>query len=189
MLLDEYIAGEITAVSVLTDHKYFAGSIDDLTNVTNHLKDTHIPVLRKEFILDSKQIAESVLAGANAILLIVSVLKQKTKQLLHYAQQLGIDAIVEVHNQEELALALDCGADIIAVNNRNLHTFEQDINICLQLSALMPASVVKIAASAIKTAQDIKLINDAGFDAVLIGETLVTAKNPAKKLAELRALL
>jgi indole-3-glycerol phosphate synthase len=188
-LLQAYLKGDISAVSVLTEKHYFDGSLDDLKQVAAYLNPSSTPVLRKDFILDEVQILESVLAGADAILLIVAVLQDKTRDLLRYANTLKIDVIVEVHDRHELNLAIDIGAEIIGINNRNLTTFEEDMNTCLDLVQHIPGHILKIAESSIKTPEDIKKINQAGFDAVLIGEALVTAENPAITLKHMRDAL
>lgn len=185
-LIAGYVAGGAAAVSVLTDSKYFAGSLQDCAAAAAQLKGSDVCVLRKEFIVDTLQIDEAIAIGADAILLIVAVLGNKTKQFLDYAKSKGIDAIVEVHTKDELDIAIAAQAEIIGVNNRNLNTFVTDLNNCLTLARYIPAGVVKVAESAIKTAADIKLIADAGYDAVLIGETLVTSTDPGAKLQELR---
>ncbi len=188
-LLKEYLEGGISAVSVLTDQHYFSGSIADLENIASHLERSSVPILRKDFIIDEVQIVESILAGANAILLIVSVLKEKTKDLLLYARELGIDVIVEVHDIDELEFAVNIDAKIIGINNRDLHTFAEDINVCLNLAQYIPDSILKIAESSIKTLDDIEKVNEAGFDAVLMGEALVTAEKPSVKLSQMRDVL
>lgn len=185
-LLDQYTDGGACAISVLTDEKYFAGSISDLLTVTEHLKQSSIPVLRKDFIIDEAQIDQSLHCGANAILLIVSVLQKKTARLLNHAKQLGIDAIVEVHDEYELKHAVDIGAEIIGINNRDLNTFQEDINVCLSLKERVPHGIYTIAESAIRTLDDINTIKSAGFDAALIGETLVKADNPADVIRKMR---
>lgn len=189
VLLQEYIAGGVDAVSVLTDELYFSGSLLDLQKASHYLKETEVAVLRKEFILDSVQIVESVLAGAHAILLIVSVLKEKTKYLFDYANTLSLDVIVEVHTKEELDFALAMNASMIGINNRDLHTFSVDLNVCLELVRYIPDNVVKIAESGVASLEDIKKIRKAGFDAVLIGETLVTANRPAEVLKSMRTVV
>jgi indole-3-glycerol phosphate synthase len=181
-LVDQYVKGGAAAISVLTDPLHFSGSIEDLKHVSHHLRNSHVPVLRKDFIVDKIQIIEAISSGAHAILLIVSVLTDKTKELLDYAKSLRIDALVEVHDKKELRFAIDIGATIIGINNRNLHTFEQDINICLQLAPLIPAHITKIAESAIRTTEDIHRIKAAGFHSALIGEALVTSNNPTLTL-------
>ncbi|MCH9757373.1 MAG: indole-3-glycerol phosphate synthase TrpC [Gammaproteobacteria bacterium] len=188
-LLQAYIKGGIAAVSVLTEPHYFEGSICDLKSITNQLEKTCIPVLRKDFIIDEIQLIESVKAGADAVLLIASVLKEKTKGLMDAAAHLGLESIVEVHTNDELQLALNIKAEMVMINNRNLYTFEEDLETCLRLVKQIPNTIVKIAASAIRTPEDIQKMSAAGFDAVLIGEALVRAENPAHLLNEMRAVL
>lgn len=189
VLLDQYRQGGISAVSVLTDELFFGGSLDDLQQVATQLNDSNIAVLRKDFIIDECQFIQSLAYGANCILLIVAVLKERTADLLNKAKELGIDAIVEVHDKAELDLAVSIGAEIIGINNRNLHTFAEDINVCIDLVQYIPQGVVSIAESAIRSAEDIKKVNAAGFDAVLIGEALVRSAKPAETLQQMRAVL
>jgi indole-3-glycerol phosphate synthase len=189
VLLKKYLIGSIDAVSVLTDTHFFGGSLLDLNTISNHLKNTSVPVLRKDFILDEIQILESLLQGADAILLIVSILKEKTKPLLNYAKQLGLDAIVEIHHESELDFALDAGAEIIGINNRNLETFEENIAQSLSLASKIPQNILKISESGIKTPDDICLIHHAGFNGVLIGESLVRSPDPTALLKTLRGNL
>lgn len=188
-LLDAYIEGGVAAVSVLTEPTYFHGSMHDLEQAAHHLNKTSIPLLRKDFILDKLQLLEAFKAGAHAVLLIVCVLQEKTVDFITYAKQLGLEAVVEVHTRDELELALSMQADMILINNRNLSTFKEDINTCLSLAPHLPKHVTSIAASAIKTPEAIQAIHQAGFNAVLLGETLVTADNPIEHLNHLRALL
>jgi len=188
-LLKEYLKGGVSAVSVLTDKKFFSGSIEDLKKISHQLRDVNTPILRKDFIIDKAQIVESILSGANAILLIVSILKEKTGELLAIAKELGIDAIVEVHNRAELDFAVSIGSEIIGINNRDLHTFSEDINVCLKLAKHVPEGILKIAESAIKSPEDIRKVNAAGFDAVLIGEALVKSEKPSSTLKEMRSVL
>ena len=187
--MQEYIKGGASAISVLTDSVFFNGSLQDLEMVSTLVKPHKTPILRKDFMIDEIQIAQSIQAGADAILLIVSVLKEKTADLLAYAKKHGIDAIVEVHNLQELELAIDIGADIIGINNRDLSTFAEDLNTCLNLAPMIPPGIVTIAESSIKTTDDIEKIKKAGFDAVLIGEALVTASSPSNTLKKLRGVL
>jgi indole-3-glycerol phosphate synthase len=189
VLLQHYLDGGVAALSVLTEATYFLGSLDDLTSIAHELKHASIPVLRKDFILDKAQLFESVRAGADAVLLITSILKEKTSELYEHATRLGLESMVEVHTQDELLYALSFDADIILVNNRNLHDLSEDINTCLTLAPLIPKHVLSIAASAIKTKADIQNIKHAGFDAVLMGETLVTSANPTKTLQSLQEAL
>lgn len=184
-LYDLYEKAGIEAISILTDHKYFGGSIDDLKSVCHR----RLPILRKDFIIDKIQIAESLIAGADAILLIVAVLKHQTVDFLAYARQLGMDVIVEVHNKAELDVAIDIGAEIIGINNRSLETFDENIDVCIDLVKFIPGYIVKVAESAICTSQDIARIKAAGFDAVLIGEAFVKDDNPTDLILAMREVV
>lgn len=181
-LVEQYLQGNVAAISVLTDEKYFAGSLTDLEQVSSRLQSSNIPVLRKDFILEPIQILESIKHGADAVLLIVAVLEEKTQDLLYYAKSLGIDAIVEVHNKAELDYAIAIGAQIIGINNRDLTTFAEDLNVCLGLIEYIPAGIHTIAESAIKSVDDIQRVQAAGFDAALIGEALVKSADVVQTL-------
>lgn len=184
-LAQQYVDGGAAAISVLTDEKFFAGSLNDLKIVADTLKNNPIPILRKDFIIDEIQIVDALLTDANAILLIVTVLQQRTVELLRFSHQLGLDVIVEVHNKTELEYALDMGADIIGINNRNLDTFEERLETCLELIEYIPPQVVSIAESAIRSEEDLSRIHCAGFNAVLIGEALVKSTNPCQRLQQM----
>lgn len=188
VLLEQYVDGGADAISVLTDEQFFGGSLADCETVAAKLVNSSVCVLRKDFLIDEKQIAQSIEAGADIILLIVAVLGEKTKAMLDCARMHNVSAIVEVHTTSELELAVKAGAEIIGINNRNLDTFEVDIENCLQLIKRIPDGVFKIAESAIYTEDDISRIKQAGFDAVLIGEALVTAEDPCQKLQILKAV-
>jgi len=188
LLLDQYIDGGVAAISVLTDENFFSGSVDDLIVAAEYLKHSKIPILRKDFVIDEAQINESLCCGADAILLIVSVLKKRTKSLLRYANKLGIDAIVEVHNEEELTYAVEIGSEIIGINNRDLSTFKEDINVCLNLIKQVPKGIYTVAESSIKSPHDVKQVKAVGFDGVLIGECLVKAQSPADLIREMSAV-
>ena len=185
-LVQSYIDGGASAISVLTDKQYFGGHQDDLTRIVQYVKDKPIAVLRKDFIIDPIQLIESYLLQCDAVLLIVAVLGNKIKSLFDEAKRLGLDVLVEVHNQEELDIAIDIGADIIGINNRNLNTFAEDLSVSLQLRSLIPDSVVSVSESAIRTVNDIKRIKAAGFHSELIGEGLVKSAKPAELLSALR---
>jgi indole-3-glycerol phosphate synthase len=176
-LAKKYVSGGVDAISVLTDKKYFSGSIEDLKHIRKHIS---VPILRKDFIIDKNQIIETVTHAADAVLLIVSVLQQKTKCLFDLAKELKIDALIEVHTRSELDYALTLGAEIIGINNRNLNTFEVDLNHSFELIQYIPNHIVSISESGIKTAEDAIKLKNAGFNAVLIGESLV--KHPEPKL-------
>lgn len=168
------------AISVLTESRFFKGNIKDLSAVK---EEVCLPVLRKDFIIDPYQIYESRYIGADAVLLIVSVLSPSLlKDFMKLSEELGLDALVEVHSKEELFLALDCGAEIIGINNRDLNTFLVDINTTLELADLVPSSCVLVSESGIYSGIQVKRLAQAGVDAVLVGEALVTASNVDEKV-------
>jgi indole-3-glycerol phosphate synthase len=173
------------ALSVLTDEHYFQGSLQNLEIASSA---TRLPCLRKDFIVDEFQILEARAYRADAILLIVAALSDAELKGLHSgARELQLDVLCEVHDEEELHRAVDGGFDLIGVNNRNLHTFQVDLNTSLQLAAVMPAHIVKVAESGIETRDDIARLRQAGFDAFLIGESLMRAPRPGEALRELLA--
>ena len=167
------------AISVLTDEKYFAGHRDYLTQIR---REVQIPVLRKDFIIDPIQIYETRAIGADAILLIVRVLGDRLAEFIHLSKELGLSPLVEVHTQDELAAALDAGADIIGINNRNLDTFVTDIDTSRTLKRGIPPGKTVVAESALKNRNDIESLMEAGIHAFLIGEGLVTAPDIGRKL-------
>lgn len=177
-LADCYISSGANAISVLTDQTFFGGCLDDLIQVARQAAKRRIPVLRKDFIIDEIQIAEAAFAGASAVLLIVAALGNNTKSLLHFARSLQLDILVEIHDENELEIALSSGADIIGVNNRNLKTLVVDNEYALKLQKKLPDHVIKIAESGISHPTLAKRYYDAGFHAVLIGESLVKSKDP-----------
>lgn len=178
-----YEEGGAHAISVLTEPHYFSGSIEDLLKVR---KQVDVPILRKDFIVSSYQLLESRLIGADLVLLIVAALEQKALEcLIERSYSLGLTPIVEVHEKEEITRAIDAGAQIIGVNNRNLKTLEVNQRQFLDLAPLIPNSIVKIAESGIRTAQDLRLCASAGADAVLVGEALVQSENPQQLVQEL----
>jgi indole-3-glycerol phosphate synthase len=177
------IAGA-AALSVLTEEEYFSGTLDDLQQARSA---TLLPALRKDFIVDPYQVWESWIAGVDALLLIVAVLSDaELRTLLVTAAETSLDALVEVHNAAELARALDAGARIIGVNNRDLTTFEVSLDTSLSLVDAIPEDVLAVTESGISSAADICRLRDAGFDAFLVGEHLMVAPDPA---AALEALL
>ncbi len=179
-----YEEGGAACLSVLTDGQYFQGSLRDLEAARAAVA---VPVLRKDFTIDRLQIFEAAAHGADAILLIAAVLDvPELTGLRELASSLGLATLVEVHDSEELKKAIDSGADLIGVNNRNLDTFEVSIDNSLRLSFQMPADVVRVSESGIHSTADIELLQGAGFQAFLVGESLMRAKNPA---ASLKALL
>jgi indole-3-glycerol phosphate synthase len=171
------------AVSVLTDADFFGGSDDDLRAAR---KACELPILRKDFIIDEYQIREARAIGADAILLIVRILS--TQQLQEYrlcAAEQGLAALLEVHDGFELDRALVAGAAIVGINARDLDTFETDLARAIDVRRRCPAGILTVAESAIKTRADVAAIQQSGFDAILVGETLVRAVNPGAKLREL----
>lgn len=173
------------ALSVLTDEHYFQGSLKNLEIASS---ETALPCLRKDFIVDDFQVLQARAYGADAILLIVAALSdEELTSLRSRAGELQLDVLCEVHDGEEMWRAIDAGFDLIGVNNRNLHTFQVDLNTSLQLASRMPAGVVKVAESGIETRDDVTTLRQAGFDAFLIGESLMRAPRPGEALRELLA--
>jgi indole-3-glycerol phosphate synthase len=184
-LASELAHAGAAALSVLTDEQFFQGSLHNLELASAA---TRIPCLRKDFIIDEFQLLEARACHADAILLIVAALKQDELTSLHQcAKPLQLDVLCEVHDAAELDRALDAGFETIGVNNRNLHTFQVDLNTSLQLAKRIPVGVVKVAESGIESGDDIARLRDAGFDAVLIGESLMRAQHPGEALCELLA--
>ncbi len=179
-----YELGGAAALSVLTDEKFFQGSLQDLGFARGRTK---LPVLRKDFTIDEYHIAEAAAHCADAVLLIASILPVKRlQQLREYAQRYGMHALVEVHDEEELKAAVDSGAEIIGVNNRDLRSFEVKIETSLRLAERVPNGITKVSESGIRSAEDIRKLTEAGFDAFLVGEHLMRSRDPAQAL---RALL
>ncbi|MDH7601152.1 MAG: indole-3-glycerol phosphate synthase TrpC [Armatimonadota bacterium] len=177
-----YEASGAAAVSVLTDEQFFRGSLQDLKAIKESVR---IPVLRKDFILDEYQVYESRAAGADAILLIAAALDQETlKRLMNLASEIGLQYIVEVHNESELQTAIEVGAPIIGINNRDLRTFEVSLDVTARLLPMIPRAR-KISESGISSRHDLEYLGSLGADAVLIGEALMVHADPAEKLREL----
>ncbi len=173
------------AVSVLTDRTYFGGRLEDLARVKRAVA---IPVLRKDFIIDPYQVREARAWGADAVLLIKRLLKrQQLEELLAYSRALGLDSLVEVHGQRELDVVLGTSADIIGINNRNLKTLAVDLATSLRLIGQIPGRCIAVSESGIRTPNDLRLLQEAGFDAVLIGSALMQAASPARRLLALTA--
>lgn len=178
-----YEAGGAAAVSVLTEEEFFAGSLADMESV---VRSVAIPVLRKDFTIDEFQIVESAAAGSAAILLIVAALDvTQLRDLRAAAESFGLDAIVEVHDREEMEIAIDSGASIIGVNNRNLKTFQVSLDVSRSLIELRSGGVLMIAESGISNPEEIAELHGLGFDAFLIGETLMRCGDPADELKRL----
>jgi len=159
------------AISVLTDSKFFQGSLEHLMNVR---KAVSLPLLRKDFVWDRAQIAESAANGADAILLIVAALTQdQLVRLLKGAKEFRLDSLVEVHSVDELQRALEAGAEIVGINNRDLTTFDVDLAVTEKLCRDVPDEIVLISESGIKTPQDVARVKACGVDAILVGEALM----------------
>ena len=179
----EYEAGGAHCISVLTEERRFGGSLRDLAAVRAAVD---IPVLRKDFIVGSYQLWEARAYGADLVLLIVAALEQDALiSLVERARSLGLTPVVEVHDETEILRALDAGADVIGVNARNLKTLEVDRTIFARIAHLIPDSCIKIAESGIREPHDLIAYAEAGADAVLVGESLVTGKDPRAAVHDL----
>lgn len=178
-LAGTYAKAGAVAVSVLTEVNHFQGSLDYLEAIRHEVS---IPLLRKDFIFDEYQVYESSAFGADAILLIVSILSQdELGSLLALCRKLGLHCLVEVHDESEVKRAIEAGAEIIGINNRDLATFNIDINTTLRLRPLVPEGLIVISESGIHNREDIKILTECGVNAVLVGEALVTSGDiPAK---------
>lgn len=180
----DYQAAGADAISVLTEPDFFQGVNDYLTEIKDQVT---IPVLRKDFIIDAIQIYEASLIGADAILLICSILDTETiREYLEIANELGLSALVEAHDEAEVKQALAAGARVIGVNNRNLKTFEVDLQNSIRLRQLVPPEILFVSESGIRTAEDIAKLRENGTNAVLIGETLMRSGDKKAALDQLR---
>ena len=168
------------AISVLTDSKFFQGSLEHLRNVRNAVS---LPLLRKDFIWDRAQIAESAANGADAILLIVAALTQdQLVRLLKSAKEFRLDALVEVHSIDELQRALEAGTEIVGINNRDLATFDVDLAVTEELCREVPDEIILVSESGIKTPQDVARVRACGVDAILVGEGLMRGEISIEQL-------
>ena len=173
-------------VSVLTDAPYFHGHLSYLARVRAAIA---LPLLRKDFIIDEYQVVEARLAGADAVLLIAEILDyEQLSVLLNRARALGMNALVELHDEENLPRALRSGADLIGVNNRDLRRFVTDLELTLRLRDRVPARIVFVSESGIKTRRDVERLERAGVDAILVGETLMRADDIGAAVDELLGL-
>ena len=180
-----YASGSAAALSVLTDRQFFQGALGDLETARAAVT---LPVLRKDFTLDEFHVIEAAAHGADAILLIAALFEEKEmRDLRELAARYRMASLVEVHDTSELGTALDSGASIVGVNNRNLHTFEVALETSLQLAQKIPANVVKVSESGIHSRADVARLADAGFHAFLVGEHLMKSADPAAALRELRS--
>ena len=178
-----YEAGGAVAISVLTEPTFFDGALEHLTLVRRVVG---LPLLRKDFIVDEYQLFEARAAGADAVLLIVAALEQaELVRLQSRARDLGLATLVEVHDEDELSRAIDSGAKVVGVNNRNLRTLTVDVSASDRLAARMPTSVVGVSESGLQTRADLDRLAAAGYRAFLIGEHFMTAPDPARAITEL----
>lgn len=178
-----YAQNGAAAISVLTEVNYFKGSLKHLVEIRGAV---NIPLLRKDFIYDEYQIYESAAYGADALLLIVAILSpEQLMELMELSRSLGLDCLVEVHNEEELFTALLAGAEIIGINNRDLNTFRVDTNTTRRLRMLIPDENIVVSESGIHNSDDMKKMKECKVNAVLVGEALVTASDIPAKIREL----
>jgi indole-3-glycerol phosphate synthase len=179
-----YAAGGAAALSVLTDREFFAGSAEDLAAARAA---TDLPVLRKDFTVSARDVCDARLMGADAVLLIAAGLAPDELAGYHaLAGDLGLDALVEVHDENELAVALEAGATLIGVNQRDLVTFEVDHDRAVRMAGAIPPGAVRVAESGVRGGADARALAAAGYDAVLVGEALVTSPDPARLIRDLK---
>ena len=184
-IAQSYEMGGAAAISVLTDTRFFQGKLGDLESARGAVR---LPVLRKDFTIADDHVAEAAAHGADAILLIAAILDlERLRRFREYAAEFGMSALVEVHDEGEMELALKSGADLIGVNNRNLRTFEVSLDTSARLAAQIPSGIVKVSESGIESRRDIQRLQDAGYDAFLIGEHLMKAPDPVRALQALTA--
>lgn len=180
----DYAAGGAVGISVLTEENYFDGSLEDLRAIRREIE---LPLLRKDFIVDEYQVYEAAAAGADAVLLIVAALDDAKLESLRelIEDKMRMDALVEVHDEEEIVRADKCGATLIGVNNRNLRTFEVTIETSLKLIDKAPEYSVLVSESGLNTAADLKKLREVGYNGFLIGESLMRAESPKMALEHL----
>ena len=184
-LARSYAAGGASCISVLTDQKYFGGSASDLKAAR---MGCDLPVLRKDFTVDARDICDARIMGADAVLLIVSALDEaELLDFVSLAKELGLDALVEAHSETELEAAQAAGSTLIGVNQRDLRTFEVDRDLALKLLPAFPEDAVKVAESAIGEPADARRLFEGGFDAILVGESFVKSSHPAEAVASFLA--
>ena len=183
-IAQQYEQGGASCLSVLTDQDFFDGSTEDLQQAHSSVA---LPVLRKDFTVSSNDVCDARIMGADCVLLIVAALSvQELTEFKKLADELSLDTLVEVHDEPELEIALNIGASMIGVNQRDLKTFEVDHQRAVRMAAQMPASVVRVAESGVRTRADAQSLRDAGYHAILVGESLVTSNDIATSVRELR---
>lgn len=181
-----YVAGGASCLSVLTDEQHFGGSSSDLQSARAAVD---VPVLRKDFTVDARDVVDARLMGADCVLLIAAALNRDELLSFHrLAEEIGLDVLVEIHDETELEVALDAGASLIGVNQRDLVTFEVDHRRAVRMAASIPDHVVKVAESGVRGPDDARELKAAGYHAVLVGESLVTSDDPAEAVRSLRAV-
>jgi len=180
-------SGRVDAISVLTESKYFQG---DLKFIKDVKKVTSVPIFRKDFIFDEYQIYESFLAEADALLLIVAILKpKKLAHLIRLTSSLGLNCLVETHSQKEIEIALKAGAKIIGINARNLKTFKLNKELFEKLAPIIPKNIVKVAESGLKSPTEVQKVYREGANAILIGTSIMKSKNVRKAIEKLTNLI
>jgi indole-3-glycerol phosphate synthase len=185
-LAQAYADNGAAAISVLTNVDHFHGSIDDMVAVRARMYDRGVPVLRKDFVFDPYQVHESRAHGADAILLIVSILSAaELQELIALSQSYWMQCLVEVHDEVELETAVDAGAEIVGINNRNLRTFETSLAVTERLAPLVPNGRIVVSESGVSKRADVERVGRAGAHAVLVGEALVSSDDPGAKMREL----
>jgi len=184
-LAQTYADNGAAVISVLTEERYFQGSLEHLAAIKGMLNQREIPLLRKDFVFDPYQVYESRAYGADALLLIVAILSnEQLQELLLLSHSLGMQCLVEVHNEAELEAALLNGAKIIGINNRDLGTFTIDLDVTKRLRPLVPSDKSVVSESGIKNRADVQMLREWGVDAILVGEALVVANDVAAKMRE-----
>lgn len=182
-LADTYARGGASCISVLTDEEFFGGSREDLAAARSAIE---LPVLRKDFTVSLRDVCDARLMGADCVLLIAAALtRQELAEMHRLGVDLGLDVLVEVHDEAELEVAQECGAQLIGVNQRDLKTFEVDRERAVRMAAQMRDDVIRVAESGVVDARDARELRDAGYHAVLVGETLVRSSSPAETLRTL----
>ena len=182
-LATNYESSGAVALSILTDTKYFGGSLKDLREVRDFVG---LPILRKDFIIDESQIYESLVSGADAILLIVSVLDdEQLRDYREMAESLGMAALIEAHDLSEVERGLSAGASLLGINNRNLKTFDTNLQTTIDLIREIPPEVVLVSESGVHSKEDVSMLGEAGVDAVLVGESLLRKDDPGKGVRNL----
>ena len=178
-----YEQGGASCLSVLTDEDFFGGSVEDLQNAR---ASTSLPVIRKDFTVSEFDVVDARLMGADCVLLIAAALSNdELSRFFDLATHIGLDVLVETHDESELDRALNVGANIVGVNQRDLTTFEVDHARAERMASLIPPTVVRVAESGVRDARDARRLRDAGYDAVLVGESIVTAGDPAAAVRDL----